>query len=76
MAKVIEVQSDNRIVIVSNEPVGYPNFASKNIRLTYAEYERLNMKYGGHYGINWYLLGDKSVKYFDSAADEWRIVRR
>lgn len=76
MARVIECEIDNKIVIVSNEPIGYPNFASENIRVSYAEFERLNAKYGGHYGINWYFLGTRSIKYFDSKHNKWDVARR
>lgn len=76
MARVVECEVDNKIVIVSNEPIGYPNFASENIRVSYAEFERLNVRYGGHYGTNWYFLGKRNIKYFDHQADKWMVVRR
>lgn len=76
MARVIECEIDNKIVIVSNEPIGYPNFASENIRVSYAEFERLCLRYGTPYGINWYFLGTRSIKYFDSESNKWDVVRR
>ncbi|MHA2023810.1 MAG: hypothetical protein ACTSWQ_09135 [Candidatus Thorarchaeota archaeon] len=76
MAKVVECEIDRRVVIVTNEPVGYPNFSAEEFRLSYKEFERLNLKYGGHYGINWYLYGKDSIKYFDHQSDEWKVIRK
>jgi len=75
MAKVVEIEQDRKVVILSNEPLCYPNEASALLRLSYKQYERLNLRYGGFYGINWYFLGTDSIKYFDSNEDKWKIEK-
>ena len=68
-AKVIEVQVDTEIVIVSNEQGEYH-------RISKTEFDLLNLRFTGSYGRNWRLIDCGNIRYFDFQDDIWRIERR
>jgi len=68
MPEIMEINKEERWLTVSC------SHSSDIVKLTAEEYDNICKLYGGHYGFDWYMFNNRSIKFFKD--NQWNIVGR